>query len=83
MLNRYRVKSSIEGSNPSLSARQSPTPIRSAQNNPNTTIYAGKLPIIAVIENLGVEFLANILSCFRTLGSFERFLDTRAVRERS
>ena len=31
LLNRYRAKSSIEGSNPSLSARQSPSPIRSAQ----------------------------------------------------
>ena len=33
LLNRYRAKSSIEGSNPSLSARQSAYPICSSKNN--------------------------------------------------
>ena len=45
LLNRYRAKSSIEGSNPSLSARQSSSLISSAQNNPNAAIHADNLRI--------------------------------------
>jgi hypothetical protein len=59
LLNRYRAKSSIEGSNPSLSARQSTSLLSSAPNNRNAAIYAGNSTEPAISENLCAELWAN------------------------
>jgi hypothetical protein len=61
LLNRYRAKSSIEGSNPSLSARQSAPPIHSAQNNPNAAVYAANLLVLATPKNLGRTFSQDLV----------------------
>ena len=61
LLNRYRAKSSIEGSNPSLSARQSTRPFRLIPHNANTATDAGNLLLRRVRENLCVELSADNL----------------------
>ena len=61
LLNRYRAKSSIEGSNPSLSARQSAYPLSFVQRN--IYIYRRMTACLASISPTAINLMAPFTHC--------------------